>query len=711
MNSRKRFAARSVLAAVVLFAANFTLQAQWLWPVEGAKAGENLLLVPQQYLDTELNFDDMAIAAPAGTKVVAPADGEIRFLSVGIYTSLASAFSTHFTAGSFDSAIEQNMSQFRNMPVKSHYLSGCIGITLEDGRKIYISGLRGDVELKTGMKVKRGDVLGTVSYCYHKIGEPAILLSVSTPDSKPADPMTPFGIETTFKEAGKLVLPEHLSAEQADEDFTVLMDAYKECYPSLDDIVTVEQFAAFDRKHREAMKEGISYADFYNVVRASMSAELVHDSHIGLLTPNPGLGKGNDIYVPHLMLGILGDSVMVTKAERGCASFIGKKVESIDGESAADIVARVDRMMLGYDGDNRSHRDNLKLTAWNYIYGNSVVGARATNVKFADGTEYKDVWMKYNKVQYLPFTTLKVSYIKNQYMSRTRSFDFSRLNDSTVLFSLHSFVLNQVEMERIADSLNSFSNVPHMVIDVRNNPGGDVKIINKLASYFLDKPTRKMDSYLKVNKNGKYESFRYAMNYVPDYEIFSDYKEVEGKDGFYAPSDYYDSPVQPDSLVHYGGKLYILTDETSISAATMFPALLVRNNRAVTVGRETLSGYHYMTAYKFLNLMLPNSKIQVRIPLVKDVFDGMVTERTPEGRGLIPDYEVPLSYEEVYTSEKDIILEKALELISEGKYLGKDYFQEDGKGESDGNLLTYVAIGTALAGCAWLVAMKSRRHR
>jgi hypothetical protein len=366
------------------------------------------------------------------------------------------------------------------------------------------------------------------------------------------------------------------------------------------------------------------------------------------------------------MLGILGDSVMVTKAERSCASFIGKKIESIDGESAAEIVARVDRMMLGYDGDNRSHRDNLKLTAWNYIYGNSVVGERTTNVKFADGTEYKDVWMKYNKIQYLPFTTLKVSYIKNQYMSRTKSYDFRKLNDSTVLFSLHSFVLNQVEMESIADSLKRFSNIPYMVIDVRNNPGGDVSIINQLVSYFLDKPTQKMESYLKVNKNGKYESFKYAMNYVPDYEIFSDYKAVEGKDGFYAPSDYYAAPVQPDSLVHYGGKLYLLTDETSISAATMFPALLVRNRRAVTVGRETLSGYHYMTAYKFLNLMLPNSKIQVRIPLVKDVFDDLITPRTPKGRGLMPDYEVPLSYEEVYTSEKDIILEKALELISEG---------------------------------------------
>ena len=64
----------------------------------------------------------------------------------------------------------------------------------------------------------------------------------------------------------------------------------------------------------------------------------------------------------------------------------------------------------------------------------------------------------------------------------------------------------------------------------------------------------------------------------------------------------------------------------------------------------------------------------INIPLVKDVFDTAVTPRTPAGRGLMPDYPVPLSYEELYTAENDIVLDEALRLISEGKYLGEDYF-------------------------------------
>jgi len=712
MKAANKLAARFILVALALIVSSVSLDAQWLWPIGSGKTGENILLVPQQYIATEHNFSKLVISASEGENVLSPCDGEITYLAVGIYPSLVTTYMSGYAQGSFNSKIQEYKLQYKNLPVKEQYLSGTISLRLEDGSKLHLSGLKGDTELKTGMKVNRGDVLGSVSYFYHKITEPSISISVSTPDNKPADPMTPFGLQSTFVNQGEAVIPDILTAEQANEDFKVLIDAYKECYPSLDEIVTPEQLVSFENEVKQKFDKGISYIDFYDVVRRSMSSELVHDSHISLLTPNPGLGKTNsDIYVPHLMPGILGDSIIVTKAERTCSKFIGKKIASIDGESTEDIVKRVEKMMVAYDGNNESHRNNLQLTAWNYIYGNKITGERTTVVKFTDGTEYTDVWMVNNRVQYVPFTTLKVSYIKNAYMSRTKSFDFKPLNDSTVLFSLHSFILNQVEMDRIADSIIKYSHMPHMVIDVRNNPGGDVRIINKLISYFLDKPSQKMHSYLKVNSNGKYESFKHAMNFHSDFEIFQDYKTIEGKEGFYASSDYYDEQLMPDSLVHYPGKVYVLTDETSVSAATVFPALLVRNRRAVTVGRETLSGYHYMTAYKFVNLLLPNSKIQIRIPLVKDVFDDTITERTPKGRGLMPDYEVPLSYEEVFTAENDFILDKALELIAAGEYMKKDYFvlQDNGGGWNE-NYLLYGAVATGLAGIVWLAMLRKNRR-
>ena len=153
------------------------------------------------------------------------------------------------------------------------------------------------------------------------------------------------------------------------------------------------------------------------------------------------------------------------------------------------------------------------------------------------------------------------------------------------------------------------------------------------------------------------------MNYSPDDKPFEDYVVREGQEGYYNPSTI-DAIVRPDSSLHYGGRLYVLIDETSQSAATDFPAQLVRCGWAKTIGRETGTGYHYMTAVKFAHLSLPNSHIEFTLPLVKSVLDDSVSDRFPAQRGLLPDVEVPLTYEELYTSENDPILEKTINIIT-----------------------------------------------
>lgn len=247
-----------------------------------------------------------------------------------------------------------------------------------------------------------------------------------------------------------------------------------------------------------------------------------------------------------------------------------------------------------------------------------------------------------------------------------------------------------------------------MVIDMRNNHGGYIELSEKMVSYFLEKPSVPLKSYKKVNSNTTYQSFAQSGNHSAKEIMFPDYSSIEGREGYY---DYSASgrSITPDSLVHYPGHLYILTDETSLSAASDFPAYLVRNNRAVTVGRETGSGYHYMTAGKFVDMMLPNSKIQVRIPLIQEVFDDEITERTPAGRGLLPDYEVPITYEEIYTADNDPILDKALELIAEGKYQPSYVFQEEETSSKHGNILHFalVALLILVPSCVLVV----KRHK
>ena len=56
------------------------------------------------------------------------------------------------------------------------------------------------------------------------------------------DPMTPFGLQTTFKKIKNTKRATSLSKEQAVEDYAILVDALKEGFPGLYDYVSEEEF-------------------------------------------------------------------------------------------------------------------------------------------------------------------------------------------------------------------------------------------------------------------------------------------------------------------------------------------------------------------------------------------------------------------------------------------------------------------------------------
>ena len=157
-------------------------QGTFLWPIQGKTAGEDILYRPQEYIGREQNTDKLFIAAPLGTEVVVPADGTVEVYAVGYIPQLHQIWLGPPRDGvenHFDAMIADFLEEEKDLPVPSQYVCGFLTIRLNDGRKLHLDGLRGNVAYKTGMAVRRGDVLGTVGYEYHGIKEPHISLSLS----------------------------------------------------------------------------------------------------------------------------------------------------------------------------------------------------------------------------------------------------------------------------------------------------------------------------------------------------------------------------------------------------------------------------------------------------------------------------------------------------------------------------------------------------
>lgn len=680
-------------------------QEAYLWPIKDAKPGTNIISAPQGYIDEELNYYNLFIGAEEGALVVAPTDGVITGISIGYRQSLVSSRSYRCENG-FSRTISALLDRV-DKSVNSKYLNGTLGISIGGGKMLYINGLVGDVAFKTGQRIRRGDTLGYIGYSYHKIPEPSICIEISS-NSKVSDPMSPFGIKSSFIPPAEIKPITSLTQKQAKEDFKVCIDAFKEAYPGLWNVVTpaeLEYYVSDTEATIESKSGHLPYRDFRNIIKRTVAR--IHDSHISM--GSPVWEKSEPlVFRPQINMGWLNDTLYCINATEEYRHLFGQQILSVNGISADSARRLAASDIPGYDAEAKEYVNYC--LAMNGFYP-LLLNTEGTptfdmNLELAGGQkiEVKGIDTRKGTPAYIANTGRFTSINRHK-----DSYVLKRLNSFVAYIGLSNFAQNQVEIEDIARFIKWNSQVPNLIIDVRNNGGGVEEVLEKLYSYIAGEPMV-LQGYSKVNKRGGFECFKYSSNYSVGFELFPDFKPEGGRDGFYQYPES-EKKVEPDSVVNYKGRVYVLTNESSASAATLFPALLVRNHRGVVVGRETRTAYHFMNALKFAEICLPNSRISIRLPLVEIYFDTVVNPRVPFGRGVIPDYEVPLTLDEINYTHGDAILNYTLSLIKQGKYFKDEDLSNDQESPNNNTVIVVFCGICIVAGTLVIYVRRKRAHK
>lgn len=655
---------------LLLLASNFAFaQDNYLWPVEGKKAGEGILYKPQSYIGKELNANNLIVAAPLKTNILAPVEGTVTMFS---YVS-RSALNYSTMYGKTPTDFHQDSLYFAESGVSDvQFLNLTIGIQTAEGTKVYLEGLRPSKPFKTGQKVQRGEIIGTAGYFYKKINEPCISIEISKRGIA-ADPMTPFGLKTTFQ-APDLQRKTAFTKEEATEDYNILIAALKEGFPGLYDYVSEAEFERATTSKRESFGEMVSFSELEKAICFTIG--LIRDSHTALMNPSNENPRFSTID-----FGIQGDSMIVTRTGLADGKYLGKRILTVDGIPCDSMKALVRNYFNRFDGFIESYPDFEFLCQLDLRYCR-FIQPDASNydvlVEFANGETKLFKGGSYKVTKCFPRTT---SWQKWYLTNQLEPINFRMISDTTAYLGIRDFDLNQVEVEQIREHFAQMvsDGVTNLIIDLRNNHGGNQDVMAEVYSFFAQEPFRQ-DIYQKVNKRGNFDFFRYSTNHGSKYcqqcaideqhfegeILFPDYEPSPDGDGFIL--DLSDQWHQPDSAVNYKGKVYLLVNERSCSASAVFAGWVKKQWRGAIVGRETGSTYHQMKAIKFEDLMLPNSKYIIHFPLVKTVMDTVVSKRFPYGRGVLPDYEVKLTLDEL-SSPNDSILEYTQQLIREGKYI------------------------------------------
>ena len=113
----------------------------------------------------------------------------------------------------------------------------------------------------------------------------------------------------------------------------------------------------------------------------------------------------------------------------------------------------------------------------------------------------------------------------------------------------------------------------------------------------------------------------------------------------------------------FEGEVFVLTSGKTFSAAADFARILSQLDNVTLIGEETGGANNGRTANMLLNYSMPNSALQVQVPVISETFEN-TGENSKTGRGVFPDFYVKKSYSDLI-NKRDAVFNFALALIAD----------------------------------------------
>lgn len=327
----------------------------------------------------------------------------------------------------------------------------------------------------------------------------------------------------------------------------------------------------------------------------------------------------------------------------------GSEVIAINDKPATELIAEMGRY-THTDG----YSDNIKHDAVNDEFGLNYYlaygGFKKFSLRYSEPGE--------SKYKSINVDARKLKKINNDMYNDTWYFypgdamyDFEILDDKhTAILTIRSFSYDTYSLSTAFSHFidNSFrmifqNDIRNLVIDCRNNGGGQYASTYPVLSYLVNHQLAEYDSAIK-----RYDKLPY-----PEYVAEEDTARLSEEDssrkgyvklrpGVYAENKDSITVWDPVDKV-FKGKLFVITNDHVISAASNFAAILKDQTDAFLIGDETGGNHNAHNSYVF-TYELPNSHLKVNIP-TRRYYQPVPAFQV--GRGVIPHKLMPLTVEDV----------------------------------------------------------------
>jgi hypothetical protein len=184
--------------------------------------------------------------------------------------------------------------------------------------------------------------------------------------------------------------------------------------------------------------------------------------------------------------------------------------------------------------------------------------------------------------------------------------------------------------------------IDNLIVDLRLNGGGNVSTSILLTKYLSDKSFKLADTvYSRVNTISPYSKY-FQHKWLNNLQFL--FISKKKNDGFYHLSRYEKKLYSIKKKYHYNGKAYVLISGPTFSASCLFLNAVKGQNNIKLIGEETGGGSYGNNGIIIPDLILPQTKIRIRVPLFRIIQKKNISQK---GRGIMPDVYVPTSYDAI----------------------------------------------------------------
>ncbi|OJW76271.1 S41 family peptidase [Spirosoma sp. 48-14] len=450
------------------------------------------------------------------------------------------------------------------------------------------------------------------------------------------------------------VLAQLLSPDQLQADFARFRTALSEAHPEMYRYTSKPRFDSLFAATAAQLNRPMTQQAFYVTMVPLLVA--LRDGHIKWIV------SGRDEHYPFatdklfpLKLYFLGDKAWVV-GNYGTESVpSGAEVISINGKPMVAIIEALLPNMTFADGD----RIGGKLEDLNRYFSGyyaTFIGAPDTfQVAYRVGMEQKTVTLA-------PVTESIINAYHEQHKSKAQKpFRLTLSENRTAVMTIERFWSEKNEQDFRQFLSESFreikrQGVQHLVLDLRNNEGGEESWGVELYSYLASQPFRYYD-HISVRQKKRFSFPAWSSKLYRMARFIVVKKRGDG----YVFTHHRGLRTTKPKADAYAGKLYVLLNGNSFSVTTELAARIHADKRAVFIGQESGGGYKVNSSGLFAVTQLPNSKIDLGIGMFG--FNMANVSAYPHtDRGIIPDHLVEPTVEDILT-QQDRIMEYTLNYI------------------------------------------------